>query len=185
MEYPGKSCPTCVKRLSYLKESSTDTKEPKLLATCRLALQINSSTFGTLLSSQGSSAHRAQPPGLAAGQPGKTYRVGLAPSNRGRASRPPRAPPPPSRSEADRARTRATSVEVLFKGFRLGAGHQASGLASRRSLATEKRLRSRSVQVKSLPRGPDHNGITAGQSHFGRLRRGADRRIRRRRTTSM
>src|SRR3954462_5222742 len=41
LEYPGKSCPSELERLSYLKESSTDTEGRKPLATCRLALQIN------------------------------------------------------------------------------------------------------------------------------------------------
>ena len=62
MEYPSKSAPQS--EASYLKESSTDTKrlgpKPSPLATCRLALQINSSTFSTLLSSQGSSARHSQ-----------------------------------------------------------------------------------------------------------------------------
>jgi hypothetical protein len=115
LEYPGKSCPSELERLSYLKESSTDTEGRKPLATCRLALQINSSTFGTLLSSQGSSAHRVRPLGLAAGQPSKTYRVAVAPSNRVPAPSLP-ARHRTERSRADRACTRTTSVEVKFKG---------------------------------------------------------------------
>ena len=61
MEYPSKSAPQS--EASYLKESSTDTRrtrpKPSPPATCRLALQINSSTFSTLLSSQGSSARHS------------------------------------------------------------------------------------------------------------------------------
>src|SRR6476469_660916 len=45
------------------------------------ALQINASTFGTLLSSQGSSAHRRQPLGIGSGQPDETYRLGQSESN--------------------------------------------------------------------------------------------------------
>ena len=61
LEYPSKSAPQS--GASYLKESSTDTRrtrpKPSPPATCRLALQINSSTFSTLLSSQGSSARHS------------------------------------------------------------------------------------------------------------------------------
>lgn len=44
--------------------------------------QTNSSTFGTLLSSQGSSAHRNPVSQPVRGQPGETYRSWLAESNR-------------------------------------------------------------------------------------------------------
>ena len=62
--------------------TDTRTRQTPSPATCRLALQINSSTFSTLLSSQGSSAHRS--PDLStrpAGQPDQTYRPNQTPSN--------------------------------------------------------------------------------------------------------
>jgi hypothetical protein len=45
------------------------------------ALINSSSTFGTLLSSQGSRAHLRRSCDLALGQPDQTYRVGWRPSN--------------------------------------------------------------------------------------------------------
>src|SRR3954454_5018706 len=91
-----------------------------LLATCRLALQINSSTFGTLLSSQGSSAHLNSASRLAGGQPGKTYPVELAPSNRFRLLRPPARPSHRADSEP---------VEALAND--LGSGDGCWGLSLR------------------------------------------------------
>jgi hypothetical protein len=50
------------KKASYIKESTDryQNQDKPGPATCRLAIQINSSTFSTLLSSQGSSAHHHQ-----------------------------------------------------------------------------------------------------------------------------
>jgi hypothetical protein len=77
--------------VALLKESATDTEDASDLATCRLALQTNSSTFGTLLSSQGSSALPARSRDLAVRQPDETYPVADGQSNRpGPAERPPR-----------------------------------------------------------------------------------------------
>ena len=58
--------------------------------------QTNSSTFGTLLSSQGSSAHRSPASRPRWGEPAKTYRVLQAPSNRFPAAPGPGKPLPPS-----------------------------------------------------------------------------------------
>src|SRR5688572_19104 len=63
----------------------TDTQTPKGPAACRLAIQINSSTFSTLLSSQRSNAHHPQPSQASVwGNPikltgsGRAVQVGLA-----------------------------------------------------------------------------------------------------------
>src|SRR3954453_17110167 len=60
LEYPGKSCSPDDRDRVVLPKGIIDRYRVATRAapaTCRLALQINSSTFGTLLSSQGSSAH--------------------------------------------------------------------------------------------------------------------------------
>src|SRR4051794_36183311 len=60
LEFPGKSGLEIIARPSYQRNRLTDIEE-RTMATSQPAdgaLQINSSTFGTLLSSQGSSAHR-------------------------------------------------------------------------------------------------------------------------------
>jgi hypothetical protein len=91
MEYPGKSCsPTperVEKTLSYQRNRLTPRRQPphetKNWHHCVDGAFINSSsTFGTLLSSQGSCAHRCQASRPGAGAPELTYRVGRRPSNR-------------------------------------------------------------------------------------------------------
>jgi hypothetical protein len=67
-----------VRIIDYLPKEPSKPK-PKGLSIGRV--KINSSTFDTLLSSQGSSAHLAQPLGLALGQLDQTYRSGLGLSN--------------------------------------------------------------------------------------------------------
>jgi hypothetical protein len=78
-EYPGKSWHRSGAVLP--KEPLTESKErvPPHLPTGRYC---HSSTFGTLLSSQGSSAHRHSASRLAPGQPAQIYRLPLTPSNR-------------------------------------------------------------------------------------------------------
>jgi hypothetical protein len=105
---------------------------------CRLALQINSSTFGTLLSSQGSSAHRAQPSGRAAGL------VKLTGNDRASQTR---CSPRSTRATLiescpeRRSCCRTSSMEVTAGGgVASGPDTRPSGLASRRSLATEETL---------------------------------------------
>src|SRR3954452_5716593 len=73
LEYPGKSGPPR-RAGSYQRNRLTDIVEPanRTAQPADGALfRTNSSTFGTLLSSQGSSAHFPQPLGLAEGQPEK------------------------------------------------------------------------------------------------------------------
>ena len=96
--------------------------------------QTNSSTFGTLLSSQGSSAHRSRVSRPARGQPGETYRSWLAESNRLLGPVPLRRSSPGSWSEAASARTRSASSEGTCKGGGLpGPAGQPCGFPSRRT----------------------------------------------------
>ena len=96
--------------------------------------QTNSSTFGTLLSSQGSSAHRSRVVRPARGQPGETYRSWLAESNRLLGPVPLRRSSPGSWSEAASARTRSASSEGTCKGGGLpGPAGQPLGFPSRRT----------------------------------------------------
>src|SRR3954453_19004726 len=74
----------------------------------RRGYQTNSSTFDTLLSSQGSSAHRSPASRLTAGQPAKTYRANQAPSNRFLGLRAPHRAPVPNRSDGVETRPRTT-----------------------------------------------------------------------------
>ena len=86
MEYPGKnafSSPLGPRRLVVLpKEPSNGAKRPKPRRSVDGALNNSSSTFGTLLSSQGSCTHRRRPRGQASGQPGETYPSRVRQSNR-------------------------------------------------------------------------------------------------------
>ena len=62
--------------VSYQRNHQHNKQPQKGHSPCRRVKQTNSSTFDTLLSSQGSSAHRNQQPHGHSfpGQPGKTYR---------------------------------------------------------------------------------------------------------------
>jgi len=62
--------------VSYQRNHQHNKQPQKGHPPCRRVKQTNSSTFDTLLSSQGSSAHRNPTFRPSAGQPGKTYRSG-------------------------------------------------------------------------------------------------------------
>src|SRR6188472_2818005 len=83
LEYPGKSWSPESGTGSYQRTvgKHRGTERVRTAEPADGALQINSSTFGTLLSSQGSSAHRRQPLGFGSGQPDETYRLGQSESN--------------------------------------------------------------------------------------------------------
>ena len=68
---------------SFFLPKEPPTSTPRGAGRCQSdGYQTNSSTFGTLLSSQGSSAHPRSASRSTRGQPGKTYRFGPGPSNR-------------------------------------------------------------------------------------------------------
>jgi hypothetical protein len=131
---------------------------PKGPSPCRRVKQTNSSTFDTLLSSQGSSAHRSwRPFGRSLpGQPGKTYR-----SRSGHAIRPfsfPILRTTVSPSPWWPARGVLTSsLERWCEGV-VSRGRRPGRLAvpSRRSLATGETLGEGPNTVKSKRRDPGH-----------------------------
>ena len=133
------------------KEPSTQQTTPKGHSPCRRVKQTNSSTFDTLLSSQGSSAHRSRRPfgRTLPGQPGKTYR-----SRSGHAIRPVSFPVlhntvDPSPWWPARG-VLTSSLERWCEGV-VSRGRRPGRLAvpSRRSLATGETLDGRPRTVKS------------------------------------
>lgn len=130
--------------------------------------QTNSSTFGTLLSSQGSSAHLSSASRPAGGQPGKTYRSRSAESNRRLLLQLPGVTMPPSRPEAVKARTQVTSDEAISWGSRFGAGRPASRPCVPPLRGDRENIRRlpRGRQIGSVWRGP-HRVLSQVRGGFG------------------
>lgn len=138
--------------------------------------QTNSSTFGTLLSSQGSSAHRNAVSRPVRGQPGETYRSWLAESNRLLGPVPLRRSVSGSWSEAASARTRSASSEGTCKGGgRPGPAAQPLGFASRRSVRHGEHYGSVSPASNRVRVVRATFRVVAGQARFWSFRRAPPR----------
>ncbi len=136
------------------------------------AFQINSSTFGTLLSSQGSSAHRSPAFRPRRGATWSNLPVGSWPVKLAWTLSGPRAP------LSDRLEMRPPKRALVpprlrkkWGGVPPGAGRPARGLASRRSLATSETLRAAPGRVKSDKRGPSHSIRRGTTRSSGRVER--------------
>ncbi len=116
LEYPGKSCFSVRKDREdfVLPKKSVDITRPANRP-CHVdgALINSSSTFGTLLSSQGSCAHRSQALRPGVGALALTYRVRRGPSNRFLV-------PDPAQIDVVRSALRAPRNRVISRGFSLG-----------------------------------------------------------------
>jgi len=115
LEYPGKSCFSVRKDREdfVLPKKSVDITRPANRPCHVDGALINSSTFGTLLSSQGSCAHRSQALRPGVGALALTYRVRRGPSNRFLV-------PDPAQIDVVHSALRAPRNRVTSRGFSLG-----------------------------------------------------------------
>jgi hypothetical protein len=146
-EYPGKSWHHLVPSYQRNRRQRRGICIPRRLPTGRYC---HSSTFGTLLSSQGSSAHRCTPLRRASGQPAIIYPGLQAPSNRSLVG------PSPDNSTRPRhpGACWVTSAEGSLSGSHPEPAARPLGLASRRTLATGKTLRIGGGKRKPTSRWP-------------------------------